>query len=257
MKFEPVSPIRAYERVVEQIEHAVLSGELSPGQRLPSERDLMSQFGVSRSTVREALRVLQSSELVRSRPGDPRGPEVLPASPGGLHKSMRRLTRAGELGLAELLQFRMLLEGSAYLLAAQLRTAQQLTEMSDALHEMSVVLDEDAPDYRQFSQADIAFHDSVARSTANPLIVVCSEVVRDVVLELITDKLANAADRLALMHRSLAHHTEVFEAISAGEGELACRLGRRALYDYYAEYVPTEQRSLLTPLLDNDRTQPN
>lgn len=249
MKFEPVATTHAYERVVEQIEQAVLTGELLPGQRLPSERDLMSQFAVSRSTVREALRVLQAGEVIRSRPGDPRGPEVLSASPAALHKPMHRLARAGQLGVGELLQFRMLLEGSAYLLAAQLRTDTQLDELSAALAEMTSLADADEPNYVAFSRADVAFHDTIARATGNPLVMACGEVARDVVLELIQDKLEHAPNRHALMRRTLAHHTEVLEAVRRGDGESACRLSRQALYDYYAEYVPEEQRAMLLPLL--------
>src|SRR4051812_44930054 len=114
MRFEPVAPVRAYERVVEQIEQAVVSGALKPGERLPSERELMTQFGVGRSTVREALRVLQAAEMIRSRPGDPRGPEVLAASPVALHRSMHRLARADHVGLAGLLPFPVIPDGSAH-----------------------------------------------------------------------------------------------------------------------------------------------
>jgi GntR family transcriptional repressor for pyruvate dehydrogenase complex len=246
VRFEPVETVRAYERVVEQIEQAVLTGKLAPGARLPGERELMTQFGVSRSTVREALRVLQAGEVIRSRPGDPRGSEVLAASPATLHKSMHRLTRARHLGLAELLQFRMVLEGSAFLLAAQLRTDEQLDEMTAALADMERHVEHG---YTEFSQADVAFHEVVARATQNPLLVVCGEVVRGVVLELIEDKLAHADDRRALMRASLAHHTEVLAAVREQDGPLACRLARSALYDYYAEYVPSAQRAVLEPLI--------
>ncbi|WP_158879828.1 FadR/GntR family transcriptional regulator [Amycolatopsis anabasis] len=247
MRFEPVSAVRAYERVVEQIEEAVFTGRLKPGERLPSERDLMTQFGVSRSTVREALRVLQAGEVIRSRAGDPRGPEVVAASPAALHKSMHRLARADSLRLVELLQFRMLLEGSAYLLAARLRTGEQLAEMETALAEMERHVD---VGYAEFSRADVAFHDAVARATQNPLIVVCAEVVRGVVLELIEDKLARAEDRAALMRHSLEHHGEVLRAVRDGDGELASRLARYALFDYYAEHVPEAERAMLRPLLE-------
>lgn len=81
LQFQPVQPVRAYQRIVEQIEEALSRGDLVPGQRLPSERELVTQFAVSRSTVREALRVLESNGMVRSRPGDPNGPEILPFSP--------------------------------------------------------------------------------------------------------------------------------------------------------------------------------
>jgi DNA-binding FadR family transcriptional regulator len=128
-----------------------------------------------------------------------------------------------------------------------MRTDAQLAEMSDALAEMSLAID---VGYTEFSTADVAFHDAVARATQNTLIVVCSDVVRGVVLELIADKLANAADRHTLMLISLQHHTEVFRAVKAGDGASASRLARHALYDYYAEYLPEADRSMLSPLLD-------
>jgi GntR family transcriptional regulator, transcriptional repressor for pyruvate dehydrogenase complex len=246
--FSPVSPVRAYERVVEQVEDAVLSGRLKPGSRLPSERDLMTQFGVSRSTVREALRVLQSNGMIQSRAGDPRGPEVLPASPLTLQKSMSRLARADQISLTELLQFRMLLEGSAYQLAARLRTDEQLAEMDAALAGMDAAVD---VGYTEFSTADVAFHDAVARATHNSLIVICSNVVRGVVVDLITDRLAHAADRRSLMRTYLRHHTDVLRAIRDSDGPKASRLSRHALHDSYAEYLPEQDRQLLLPLLEN------
>ncbi|MDT7724797.1 MAG: GntR family transcriptional regulator, transcriptional repressor for pyruvate dehydrogenase complex [Actinomycetota bacterium] len=247
MKFEPVATVRAYERVVQQIEEAVFSGTLKPGERLPSERELMTQFAVSRSTIREALRVLQAADLIRSKPGDPRGPEVLAASPAALHKSMHRLTRADHLSLAELLQFRMALDGSAHLLAARLRTDEHLAELDAALASMR---EGTALGYAEFSRADVAFHEAIARAAGNPLIVVCLKVVRGVVLEQIKDRLSHAGDQHALMRTWLVHHGEVLQAIRDADGELASRLARRALYDNYAEYVPECERALLEPLLD-------
>ena len=116
-QFRQVSPVRLYQRIVEQIERAIAQGDLKPGERLPSERELVAQFGASRPTVREALRVLESSGVVRSRPGDPHGPEILPFSPTGLAKQMTRLVEVDEMSMAELISFRMILDGSANMLA--------------------------------------------------------------------------------------------------------------------------------------------
>ena len=140
-RFQPVQPVRAYQRIVEQVEDALVRGDLRPGQRLPSERELVSQFEVSRSTVREALRVLESNGVVRSRPGDPNGPEVLPFSSGALRKQMVRLARVDEVSLSELVSFRMILDGSATMLAAQLRTPEQLAEMESAIEVMRAAID--------------------------------------------------------------------------------------------------------------------
>ncbi|MET9341208.1 FadR/GntR family transcriptional regulator [Nonomuraea sp. NPDC003804] len=228
-QFEPVRTVRAYERVVEQVEHAVERGELRPGERLPSERELMVQFSVSRSTVREALRVLQARGLVRSRPGDPNGAEVLPFTPAALHKSMTTLARVEELSLAELVQFRMVLEGAAYLLAARLHTSAQLAEMDEAVARMRA-----ADGYESFSAADVDFHDAVARASGNKLIQICSDVVRSIVLDLIADKIRAPEQRL----RSIAHHEEALAAVRAGDGPLAARLARQALSDFYSPYLP-------------------
>jgi DNA-binding FadR family transcriptional regulator len=185
--------------------------------------------------------------MIRSKPGDPRGPEVLAASPAALYKSMHRLARADHLSLAELLQFRMALDGSAHLLAARLRTERHLAELEDALLAMREGTE---LGYGDFSRADVAFHEAIARAAGNPLIVVCLEVVRGVVLEQIQDRLAHAGDHQALMRTWLAHHGEVLQAIRDSDGELASRLARRALYSNYAEYVPEPERALLEPLRD-------
>ncbi|MEV0596080.1 FadR/GntR family transcriptional regulator [Nonomuraea cavernae] len=246
-RFEPVRTVRAYERIVEQVEEAIESGTLRPGQRLPSERDLMGQFSVSRSTVREALRVLQARGLVRSRPGDPHGAEVQPFTPVELHKSMTMLARVDGLSLGELVQFRMVLDSSANLLAARLRTDEQLAEMDTAIAAMRAAVE---VGYDEFSAADVAFHDAVARASRNKLIQICTEVVRSIVLGLIAGKIAAAPDRVALMRRSIRHHEEVLAAVRAGDGPLAARLSRRTMYDYYEEYVPTSERPALRALLE-------
>lgn len=246
--FQPVRAVRAYEAIVEQIEDALDSGVLAPGSRLPSERDLMTQFAVSRSTVREALRVLESSGLIRSRPGDPRGAEVLPFSAGSLRKSMLRLAKVREVSLGQLIQFRMILDGAANYLAARQATPVQVDAMEAAVARMRDAIAEGHP---AFSEADFAFHQTVAEASGNMLILVCAEVTRDVVLRLIEDKLERADDRVALMGESLRQHTEVVEAIRRQDGAAAARLARVALYDYYAGYVPESDRQMLAALVED------
>lgn len=246
--FEQVRPVRLYERIVEQVEQAVNRGELRPGQRLPSERDLVMQFGTSRATVREALRVLESNGVVRSRPGDPNGPEILPFSSSGLRKQLRRLAGTGGLTLAQLLVSRMMLDSTANRLAAVLRTESQLAEMERAITRMRDAVDEG---FDAFSAADVAFHESVAAASGNPLIQVSHEVVRDTVLTLISDKIAHARNSKALMRRSLEHHEVVLAAIRAGDGPAAAQASVHSLYSYYSGYVPAAERRALQALLDS------
>lgn len=245
--FQPVHAVRLYEGIVEQIEAMLASGELQPGHRLPSERELVVQFGASRSTVREALRVLESNGVVRSRPGDRHGPEVLPYSSGGLEKQLTRLARLSELSLSELVGSRMILDAAASRLAARLRTPAELREMT-ATHQ--AMRDAIEVGYEAFSEADVAFHEAVARASRNAMVQVCNAVVRDVVLGLISTNISTSGDARALMQKSVEHHAEVLDAIRAVDGERAARDSVRSLYDYYSGYLTPAEREPLLALLD-------
>jgi GntR family transcriptional repressor for pyruvate dehydrogenase complex len=246
VQFEPIRPVRAYERVVEQVEMAILSGKARPGEHLPSERELMAQFAVSRSTVREALRVLESHGLVQSRPGDPKGPIILPISSAPLQKSMTRLASTQNLTLVELLQFRILLEGASAFLAAEQRTSEQLARMESALADLRDSADKTLT---EFSQADLAFHDAMAEASQNTLVKICAQVVRGVTLDLITGKVAQSEAPDDLMQSWIQRHTNLLDAIRKKDGLTAASLMRRDLYDYYAPYVTEEEQQRLHRLI--------
>ena len=246
VEFRKVRPTHAYERVVEQIEGAILVGQIAPNDRLPSERELMREFEVSRSTVREALRVLQSKGFVRSRPGDPNGPLVLPFSTDGLREQMYALARVENLTLRELLQFRMVIEGSTYRLAALLRTDEHLEALEQALAAMeeAVALGEQA-----FSVADVAFHDVVAEAAGNKLLSISFSVLRDIVVSLVRSKIVEAADRQWQMRESCRRHRLVLEAVTRRDAAGADVLARRNLFEYYATHLATEDRDAVAVLL--------
>ncbi len=245
--FQPVEPGHAYQQVADQIESAVLAGELRPGDRLPGERELAERFQVGRSTVREALRVLASDNLVWSRPGDPRGPLVLPVSADPLHKTMTRFAADSGGNFAALVQFRMIMDSSANLLAAQYRTAEHLRAMDGANARMRSGIDGDLD---EFSRADVEFHQIVARAGGNPLLEVCGDAVRSSVQHLIRHKLADTTDQRTRMRESVRHHDEVISAIRGHEGKQAAWLARERLYSYYCDYVDEKDLPGLRALVD-------
>lgn len=253
VRFRPVRPVRAYQRIVEQVEAAMFAGDLRPGARLPSERELMGQFGVSRATVREALRVLESGGLIQSRPGDPAGPLVVDAAGEALHTSMSRLARLDGVGLGDLLGFRMILDSSANMLAARLGTAADFAEMAAAIGRMRDAVE---IGYDRFSEEDVCFHEAVARASHNKLIQVCGQVVRAVVLDLIADKIAHAPDARAVMLQTLGHHADVLDAVRAGDGDRATELSRTTLFAYYGGYLTSAERATVAPLLPGDGGDP-
>jgi GntR family transcriptional regulator, transcriptional repressor for pyruvate dehydrogenase complex len=237
---------RVFQRVVDYVQNAIAAGELKPGERLPSERELVEKFSIGRASVREALRVLESMELVRSRPRDPRGPLVLPVSVGPVRRSVAMLTSAKVLTLAELVQFRMIVDASANLLAANRRTDAQLVALERNMARMRQCM---RRGYAEFSQADMEFHELIAEAGGNQLVQVYGDVTREAVLMLIQRTILDADDQTALMLQSLRHHRAVFDAIADRDGLLASRLARESLYSYYADHVDEADRAIMADLV--------
>ena len=247
VSFRPIRPVRSYERIVEQIEEAIVEGRLRDGDFLPSEREMMVQFAVSRSTVREAMRVLESNGLIRSRPGNPNGAEVLGLSTVALRKTVDRLVMGRRIALADLVHFRMLMESSANMLAARLRTEEDLVALEVALEDMQAAV---AADYEAFSAADVRFHGLVAQASANALIQMFNDVVHDVVLDMIASKIAVSREGTSMMELSLQHHADVLEAIRSGDARRAGRMAREALFECYSALLAPEDCTAVKLLLD-------
>ena len=246
MRFEPVAPVRAYERVVEQIEQAVISGALKPGERLPSERELMTQFGVGRSTVREALRVLQAARndpVAAGRSARARGPGRVTGriAPVDAPARARRPCRARRVAAVPDDPRRL---GPPA--RRRLRTDDDLTGLDTAMESMREAV---SRGYAEFSRADVAFHEVIARIHANPLMVVMRRSGPR--RRAGTDRgQAGARQQPRVADAAwLAHHAEVLDAIRAADGAGAAHLAKQALYDNYADYVPAGQPPLFTPLL--------
>lgn len=255
--FRSVVPVRAYEGVVDQIELAVFSGRLAPGDRLPSERDMMAQFAVSRATIREALRVLESRGLVRSRPGDPNGgPEIQSSSSRALTTAVRTFARLGQLNMAELVQFRMVAEGSAIRLAAVLHNENELAAMLHAHEQLVAAVD---GSYETFSRADVAFHLAVAHTSGNELLAAFSEIAVELVVGLIRDRLhvspGNAhvsPGNEEVRHDTVRRHGRYLDAIRDRDGARAERLARLDLYEYYGPLVNEPDRRRLEIMIEEE-----
>lgn len=243
--FRLIKSVRTYESIVGQIEEAIFKGDLRPGQRLPSERELVVQFGVSRASVREALRVLESAGLVRSRPGDPSGgAQVQAPSTVSLERSFGALVRLAQVGLSELIAFRMVIEGSATYLAAIHRTEEQLERMAQAHGAMEELT---GGNQEPFGQADVLFHQVIAESSGNQLLRACNEVARELVLDLIGENLARAADLEKLQAETCMRHGRVLECIRGKDAIQAMHFAKVDLAEFYGPFVSSvEATELLT-----------
>jgi len=124
--FQQVRVSRASEEVVDQIKEAIYSRQLLPGDRLPSERELSEQFGLSRMTIRDALRVLESTGLVEIKVGASGGAYVREPNLEMLSDSLSSFLRLKKTTLLELTEARKIIETATAELAAQRATEEDL-----------------------------------------------------------------------------------------------------------------------------------
>ncbi len=164
--FRPVAARNTFEETVERLAHAIKLGVVKPGERFPPERALAPQLGVSRVTLREALRALEQAGLVESRRGRTGGAYVTRRNgmAGTARTAKRRIKELGDQ-LTDTLQFRRALEPAAAQLAAE-RAAEIDTSQLSALVEGAAAV---APlDYRA---ADLRLHLAIAHLTGSSSLV--------------------------------------------------------------------------------------
>jgi GntR family transcriptional regulator, transcriptional repressor for pyruvate dehydrogenase complex len=129
--FTKVRPRRGFEYISEQIRDAVASGQLTPGSRLPAEREMAEIFGVSRQGVREALRGLEMSGLVESKPGVSGGVFIREGDPGVVTRAVNDLASLGALSSESLFEARVLLTSDIIRLAGQRATEDDFRKMEE------------------------------------------------------------------------------------------------------------------------------
>lgn len=163
--YKTIQSFRLYEQIVHQIEDSICKGTLKPGDQLPAEPELAQQFNVSRTAVREAIKVLREKGLVEPYSG--KGTFVTNGTSQSIRQSLDLMIKIGQPeSSARLVEVREILEPEIAALAATRADAQHLSAMRDAISLMDGALDQaDA-----FIEADNDFHLALAEAAANPLI---------------------------------------------------------------------------------------
>ena len=164
--FNPVSLGRVSQVIVDQIRVLVRDGRLRPGDRLPSERDLCARFGVSRVTVREALRVLEASGLVEIRVGARGGAFVTSPSSERVGAGLADLLSLSPLTAVHVTEARMVIELGLIPLAVERATETDLRELRELCDKGRSALE----DGTYSMQMSAEFHVRLAAATHNPAI---------------------------------------------------------------------------------------
>jgi GntR family transcriptional repressor for pyruvate dehydrogenase complex len=158
---------RIFQDVVEQVQEAIVSGKLTPGALLPSERELKEQFNVSRGTLREALRVLEQKGLIQIKTGVSGGPVVKGVTTEQVSESLALLIRYQKVSLSQLAEFREGVEGLVAALAARRASADDITRIRELLAKAEGHLKEGASHWDSFIRTDEEMHLAVAEISGN------------------------------------------------------------------------------------------
>ncbi len=222
--FHPIKTVRASEAIYEQIKDRIISGELKPGDRLPSERNMMELFQRSRPTIREALRMLERSGYIRTIPGSNGALVTLPTG-RNMMESIGEALQIGSVSLAELSEYRLVSEGAAAAWAAERATEEDVNALRSSLEEGAEILKHvDAPDwYRQFVAADQRFHLRISRAAKNRVSELMNHTVGNLNRDLWTRQTAALSGRKkeAMMKDVQQMHEEIFKAVEEHDAAAA------------------------------------
>jgi len=202
----PIVVRRLSDQVEQELMAMLQSGDYPPGERLPSERDLMEMFNVGRSSIREALFTLQRKGFLQINRGDrPRVIEPEPQKMIGELTDVVGMVLSKPDGVLHFNQVRSFFEASVARFAATNATAEDLTRIKAALD-----ANRDAVgDFDKFRETDIAFHRAIADAAHNPIVF----GVYDALVEWVISKRALPDDLEARNAASVAGHERIFECI--------------------------------------------
>jgi len=205
---EPVDQPAVYEIVVDHIRRAIHIGNFVPGDKLPPERELAKQLTVSRTTVREAVRVLEGEGYVETRRGATGGIVVLDR--GQSEERLAPFVRARLSELEQIIEFRLAVECRAARLAAERRSRGHLRQLQEAYEAM-----EQGWETRRFRAADSAFHLGIAEAAGNAWMRKAIEDSR-VAIWLPVDPLISN-----VFHSAQLHHERILSAIRDRDADAA------------------------------------
>lgn len=206
---------KVYEIIFQQIQHEITSGQLKMGDKLPSERELAVQYSVSRTSIREALRLLELNDLVEIRQGD--GTFVKNSAQQAFQNQLTNVVlKTDQTTLYEMLEVRLILESQCAALAALRATGQDIENIARTLELMKNTDDEETG-----LQADLDFHMAIAKAANNSVL---AQLIASFTPHMRNTIEATRKHRLSSTEniaRTFEEHKAIYIAISRGESERA------------------------------------
>lgn len=177
--FQQAKQNRIFQDVINQIQEAILKGELKVGDKLPAERELKEIFKTSRGTLREALRVLEQKGLIAIKTGVNGGAFVKPVTTHQVSESLDLLVRYQRVSLKDLAEFREGVEGIVTGLAAERAKKEDIQYLMNLLKEAKIHIDEGVSHWDEFIRVDNTLHMAMAHIAGNPVYQSVLQTVHD------------------------------------------------------------------------------
>lgn len=222
-----------YEAIVGEIEQMVLSGELKPGDILPPERELAERFGVSRTAVREATKVLSQKQLVTVLRG--RGIVVVHPSPTAVTTSLGLLLKIGGATQVELTEVRKVIEPELAALAAVRATPEQVR----ALEDLATDYAESVGKPQEAVLRDVAFHGAISEAAGNRV----AKAIIASIQELFFESMLHDYRVEGALERAIRSHRLICSAIKERDAEAARRYMQEHLENVSRDQELTLSRS--------------
>ena len=210
---------RVYEDIVQQIHHLIQKGKFNQGDQLPTERELVDTFKVSRASVREAIRYLESMKLVESRQGN--GTYVIASSEEALVQPLASTLFLEKDHLMDIFFIRKIIEPQVAQLAAEKATASEMNELEEILQEQAKNLAEGL----NLTKTDSEFHNLLIQTAKNRVLERLLLAILDL-LEQTREKNLQVEGRA---QKSLKGHQEILSAIKSRNPVAALQAMRRHL----------------------------
>lgn len=215
MKLVPLKKARYYEDVIGQIKDSIESGELTAGDKLPSERELAEALSISRTAVREAISALGFAGILDIRPGV--GIFLVEDGSDAILSKINGILDRRGVYMVELLELRQGVESQAAYLAASRATEQQKFRIREAYRE----LEKAVASGRVGSEEDFRFHLSVVEASGNQMLGQVIELVSGRFKDGLEESRKESLSIPGQSKKFLLEHEEILHAIEAGEAEEA------------------------------------
>jgi GntR family transcriptional repressor for pyruvate dehydrogenase complex len=229
----PIKSTRIYEEIIRQVKLMIAEGRLKSGDQLPPERELAEKFLVSRTSVREALRALESLGLVQIRPGE--GTFVREISVDALVEPLALVMLSQREALGELFEARRLIEPAIAELAATRATPEEIQEMERILEEQAKEVGRGRTGLAQ----DAQFHAAIGTAAHNRAITRIAHAIMDLLTQSREESL-NTPGRPERSHQS---HREILKAITERNAPAA----RQAMVEHLDTVEKLVRGNLGTP----------